>query len=118
MNPERKERLIEAIRSKKYVFDMSTWGTETPYGTAACIGGHCLLLMRIETVPWESSHTRVAATWLELRREEAIDLFRPSDLRDWERITDEDAITAIENVAQHGSARWKSIRPDLVEEAA
>lgn len=118
MNPEKKERLIAAIRSEKYELDMTSWRAETHCGTAACIGGHCLLLMGVECGPWNVHPGRVAAKWLEVTPSAAIDLFHPSGLRGWEKITRDDAILAIENVAEYGDPYWKVIRPDLVKETA
>lgn len=115
MNAERKKILIDAIKSKKLGFDMQTWRMTNEDGPVACIGGHCSFVMG-DPDKVEHRFTTACARWLEIDPRVAKRLFFPYKLRDWEKITRDDAVLAIENVAKYDDPRWAAIRPDLTVE--
>lgn len=113
MNLENMARLTAAIKAEIYEFDMGTWRWDTSCGTAACIGGHCEILLN---KPRDSAYMpfKEAANWLGLDEAGAQELFYPEELKFWHLITREDAVTALQNVIAFGTPRWTEIRPDLV----
>lgn len=114
MNLENIARLVAAIKEEISGFDMDSWRQKTDCGTVACIGGHCEILMG-KTLE-DTRSLEDAADWLGLRKATAKELFYPRLLKYWHLITREDAIKAINNVAEHGEPRWAEIRPDLAKE--
>jgi hypothetical protein len=81
-----------------YNFNMETWRTavkeKNDCGTVCCIGGLCEIIAKTDGL--------FEDTW----NNELFNLFHPESIDDWNKITTEQACTAIRSFLTEGRANW------------
>jgi len=76
-------------------FNMANWKGEHSCGTVACIGGTAELIGRVRFAPIFS-----------MKEKELKELFCPTEIHAWEKITTSQAATALRSYLTTGDARW------------
>lgn len=114
-----KEQILRAAKGhsdpvpNEHLFNMNCAMKFEQCGTIGCIGGHMALILGWRS-PYESDAHRGASyhayMYVDHGRSKALyDLFYPHPLHEWEQITPEMAVEAIDNFLEYGDPKWVKV---------